>query len=142
MRTSARNQFLGNVVAVQRGAINDEVELELASGKIIVATVTHASVERLGLHPGVQAFAMVKASSVILVVDDDNAKFSARNRMGGIVSRLQTGAVNSEVVIDVDGGEALVAIVTNQSCQSLDLAVGARAAGIFKASSVVLGVLA
>jgi molybdate transport system regulatory protein len=107
-----------------------------------VATVTHASVERLGLQPGVQAFAMVKASSVILVVDDDNAKFSARNRMGGIVTRLQTGAVNSEVVIDVDGGETLVAIVTNQSCQSLDLAVGARAAGIFKASSVVLGVLA
>lgn len=142
MKTSARNQFLGNVVALQRGAINDEVELELASGKHIVATVTHVSVERLGLHPGAQAFAMVKASSVILVIDDDNAKFSARNRMAGIVSRLQTGAVNSEVVIEVDGGETLVAIVTNQSCQSLDLAVGTRAAGIFKASSVVLGVLA
>ena len=142
MKTSARNQFLGNVVAVQRGAINDEVDLALTSGMHIVATVTHASVERLGLIPGVQAFAMVKASSVILVVDDDNAKFSARNRMGGIVARLQTGAVNSEVVIDVDGGESLVAIVTNQSCQALDLAVGARVAGIFKASSVVLGVLA
>jgi molybdate transport system regulatory protein len=142
MKTSARNQFLGNVVAVQRGAINDEVDLALASGMHIVATVTHPSVERLGLQPGVQAFAMVKASSVILVVDDDNAKFSARNRMGGIVSRLQAGAVNSEVVIDVDGGESLVAIVTNQSCQSLGLGVGARVAGIFKASSVVLGVLA
>lgn len=142
MKTSARNQFLGNVVAVQRGAINDEVDLQLASGKHIVATVTHASVERLGLQPGAQAFAMVKASSVILVVDDDNVRFSARNRMGGIVTHVQTGAVNSEVVIDVDAGEALVAIVTNQSCQSLDLAVGARAAGIFKASSVVLGVLA
>lgn len=142
MKTSARNQFLGNVVAVQRGAINDEVDLQLASGKHIVATVTHASVERLGLQPGAQAFAMVKASSVILVVDDDNVRFSARNRMGGIITRVQTGAVNSEVVIDVDAGEALVAIVTNQSCQSLDLAVGARAAGIFKASSVVLGVLA
>ncbi|HEU4375158.1 MAG TPA: TOBE domain-containing protein [Telluria sp.] len=142
MKTSARNQFLGNVVAIQRGAINDEVELALASGKHLVAIVTHASVERLGLQPGVQAFAMVKASSVILVVDDDNVKFSARNRMGGIVTRLQTGAVNSEVVIDVDGGDTLVAIVTNPSCQSLDLAVGARAAGIFKASSVVLGVLA
>lgn len=142
MKTSARIQFLGNVVAVQRGAINDEVDLQLASGKHIVATVTHASAERLGLHSGVQAFAMVKASSVILDVDDDNVKFSARNRMGGIVTHVQTGAVNSEVVIEVDGGEALVAIVTNQSCQSLGLAVGARAAGIFKASSVVLGVLA
>lgn len=141
MKTSARNQFLGNVVQVQRGAINDEIELALASGQKIVAIITHASTERLALAAGVQAFAMVKASSIILVVDDANAKFSARNRMAGIVSRVQPGAVNTEVVIDLDDGGAIAAIITSQSCAALDLAVGARAAAIFKASSVVLGVL-
>jgi molybdate transport system regulatory protein len=142
MKTSARNQFLGKVVQVKRGAINDEIELGLASGQKIVATITRESTEALALQPGAQAFAMIKASSIILVVDDDNAKFSARNRMAGIVSRIQTGAVNSEVVIDIDGGGTIAAIITNESCNTLDLAVGTRAAGIFKASSVILGVLA
>ncbi len=142
MKTSARNQFLGNVVQVKRGAVNDEIELALTSGRKIVATITHQSTENLGLLPGAQAFAMIKASSVILVVEDDNAKFSARNRMAGIVSHVRSGVINSEVVIEIDGGGALTAIITNESCASLGLAVGTRAAGIFKASSVILGVVA
>ena len=142
MKTSARNQFPGKVAQVKRGAVNDEIDLELATGQHIVATITHESAENLGLQPGVQAFAMVKASAIILVVDDDIAKFSARNRMAGLVSRVHAGAVNSEVVIEIDGGGALAAIITNDSCVNLGLAVGSRAAGIFKASSVVLGVYA
>ena len=141
MKISARNQFLGNVVRIQRGAVNDEIELGLSSGKTIIATISHESTEDLGLQPGSQAVAMIKASSIIVVVDDENAKFSARNRMAGIVSRLQTGAVNSEVVIDLDGGDSLAAIITNESCTTLDLAVGTRVAGIFTASNVILGVL-
>ena len=141
MKTSARNQFLGNVVQVKRGAVNDEIELALTSGRKIVATITHRSAEDLGLQPGAQAFAMVKASSVMLVIEDDNAKFSARNRMAGIVSRLHAGVINCEVVIEVDGGGTLAAIITNESCNSLGLAVGTRAAGIFNAASVILGVV-
>lgn len=142
MKTSARNQFMGKVARVTRGAVNDEIVLELASGQNIVATITHESADRLGLQPGVQAFAMINAPSVIVVVDDDSAKFSTRNRMAGLVSRVLPGGVNTEVVIELDGGGTLAAVITNESCANLDLAVGARSAGIFKASSVVLGVLA
>lgn len=142
MKTSARNQFLGKVTQVQRGAVNDEIELEIAGGRKITAVITHESTEDLGLLPGVQAFAMIKASSIILVVDDDGAKFSARNRMAGIVSRVQTGAVNSEVVIELDGGGSIAAIITNASCGALGLAPGTKATGMFNASSVVLGVFA
>ncbi|MDQ2987596.1 MAG: TOBE domain-containing protein [Pseudomonadota bacterium] len=140
MKTSARNQFLGTVAQVKRGAVNDEIELDLTGGQKIVATITHESTADLGLQTGAQAYAMVKASSIILVIADDNAKFSARNRMPGIVSRVQTGAVNTEVVIDLDGGGALAAIITNESCIALELVVGARAAGMFNASSVILAV--
>jgi len=83
MKTSARNQFLGTVVQVKRGAVNDEIVLELAAGQKIVATITHESTETLGLTPGVQAFALIKASSIILVADDERAKFSTSNRMSG-----------------------------------------------------------
>ena len=140
MKTSARNQFLGTVAQVKRGAVNDEIELLVAGGQQVVATITHESTADLGLQSGVQAYALIKASSIILVIDDGNAKFSARNRMPGIVARVQAGAVNTEVVIDLDGGGTLVAIITNESCIALNLAIGARAVGLFNASSVILGV--
>ncbi len=140
MKTSARNQFLGKVTQVKPGAVNDEVELEVAGGQKIVAIVTHDSTRDLGLALGAEAFALIKASSIIVVTDATGAKFSARNQLRGTVTRVQPGAVNTEVVIELPGGGAIAAIITNDSALALGLAVGAQAAGIFKASSVILGV--
>ncbi|RJG04252.1 TOBE domain-containing protein [Noviherbaspirillum sedimenti] len=140
MKTSARNQFFGRVTALKAGAVNDEVTLEVAGGHSIVAIVTHESTESLGLQPGAEAFALIKSSMVILVTDDEGAKFSARNRLRGTVARVQPGAVNAEVVLELSGGATLAAIVTNESSQALGLAVGQPVTAIFKASSVILGV--
>jgi len=140
MRTSARNQFFGNVVDVRRGAVNDEVELEVAGGARLVATITHESTEGLGLRVGAEAFALVKASSIVVVTNDAGARFSARNRLAGTITRLLPGAVNTEVVIELPGGGSVAAIVTHDSSEALGLAVCAPATAIFKASSVILGI--
>ena len=140
MRTSARNQFLGKVTHVKQGAVNDEIELEIAGGQKIVAIVTQESTKGLGLRIGAEAFALIKSSSIVLVTEDADAKFSARNRMSCTVSRVQPGAVNTEVVIALAGGGAVAAIITNESCSTLGLAAGVKASAIFKASSVILGV--
>ena len=140
MKTSARNQFSGTVAQVKAGAVNDEIVLDITGGQRIVAIVTRESTLELGLAPGAQAFALVKDSAIILVTDEDGAKFSARNRMGGTVARIQPGAVNTEVVLDLGGGATLAAIITNDSREHLALTVGARATGIFKASSVILAI--
>jgi molybdate transport system regulatory protein len=140
MRTSARNQFLGKVTQIKPGAVNDEVELELAGGLRIVAVVTHESTAGLGLAVGTEAYALIKASSVIIVTADEGARFSARNHLTGTISRVQPGAVNTEVVIELPGGAAIAAIVTNESSQTLELAAGNQATAIFKASSVIIGV--
>ena len=139
MRTSARNQFLATVAAVHRGAINDEIELGIVGGQKLVATVTHESTEALGLKPGTEAFALIKASSIIVVSDMQGARLSARNQLQGTISRLQPGAVNTEVVIELPGGGAIAAIITVESCNALGLAVGQTATAIFKASSVIVG---
>ncbi len=139
MKTSARNHFAGQVTRVQRGSVNDEIEIEAAGGHKVVAIVTHESAEGLGLEVGAQAFALVKASSIVVVTDADKARFSARNRMTGTVSRLVPGAVNTEVVIDLDRGGSVAAIITNESSTVLALAVGTTATAIFKASSVIVG---
>jgi molybdate transport system regulatory protein len=142
MKTSARNQLWGRIVRVAAGAVNDEVELEIKGGDRIVAVVTHESVQQLGLKSGVDAVALIKASWVILGVDDGGPKLklSTRNQLAGTVKALTPGAVNSEVSVDLKGGNTLAAVVTNVSAQSLGLKPGIAVTALFKASSVIIGV--
>lgn len=139
MKTSARNQFAGEVVQLTHGAVNDEVTLRTVDGLDIVAIITHGSAKTLGLAAGKQAFALVKASSVIVMVDVSKDQVSARNCIAGTVTAVTTGAVNSEVTIGA-GSAQIAAIVTNESVERLGLAVGQAATAIFKASSVIVGV--
>ncbi|MBO7803966.1 TOBE domain-containing protein [Burkholderia pseudomallei] len=141
MKTSARNQLFGNVLAVKHGAVNDEVVLALPGEHTITAVVTHESVQELGLAPGVDACALVKASWVVLAVEDGSPlRLSARNQLQGVVETVTRGAVNSEVLLALDGGMTLAAIVTNDSVDALGLAQGVSAVAAFKASSVILAV--
>ena len=142
MKSSARNQFFGTVTRLHRGAVNAEVELQLNPGVRLVATITLESVESLGLQVGGEAWALVKASSIIIACVDQDAKtkLSVRNCLCGTVTRIVPGAVNSEVVVTLPGGATVTAIVTNDSVTDLDLETGKPACAIFKASSVILGV--
>ena len=69
MRISARNILKGKVVKVVRGAVNAEVTLELPGGIQIVSIITNGSVDNLGIKEGKEAYAVVKASSVMIAVD-------------------------------------------------------------------------
>lgn len=138
MRTSARNQFFGTVASIKHGAVNDEIELDVAGGHKIIATITHASTVELGLRVGAEAFALIKAPAIIL--GPDGMRCSAENRLTGTVTRLQPGAVNTEVVIGLPGGGSVVAIVTNDSSEALGLAADAQVCAMFSAASVILAV--
>jgi molybdate transport system regulatory protein len=140
MKTSARNQFSGTVRAVTSGAINDEIELDVAGGVRIVATVTRESRTELALEVGAKAFALIKASSIMLMTDAADVRLSARNQLAGKVARVVPGAVNTEVVLELPGGGMVAAIITNESATSLGLAPGSAATAIFKAGSVIVGV--
>ncbi|MBB5505486.1 TOBE domain-containing protein [Paraburkholderia atlantica] len=145
VKTSARNQFYGTVSAIERGTVNDEVSLALPGGHTIVAVLTHESTEALGLAVGVAAFALIKASWVVLLVAGDGdvdapLKLSARNQLRGIVQSVKRGAVNAEVSLGLEGGAVVTAVVTNGSVDTLGLREGASAVAVFKASSVILGV--
>lgn len=140
MKTSARNQFSGIVGQVTAGAVNDEVTIKTDGGAQIVATVTHDSASRLGLKAGARAVALVKATSVIVMVDADASKVSARNFVDGKVTALTKGAVNADVTITGSNGLVVSAIITNNSVDRLGLAIGSAAAAMFKASSVIVGI--
>jgi len=141
MRTSARNALYGTVTAIAPGAVNDEVSLALPGAQTIVAIVTRESTGTLGLVPGAAAFALVKASSVVLIAGDGaGARLSARNQLRGVVSAVRRGAVSAEVALELAGGAVIVGVVTDSSVDALGLAPGAPATAAFKASSVILGV--
>ena len=65
---SARNQLSGTVTDIKSGPVNAEVDIELSGGEKIAATVTHDSVETLGLRKGQTTTAVFKASAVLLAV--------------------------------------------------------------------------
>lgn len=138
MAVSARNQLTGTVSAVATGAVNDEVELTLADGAKLVAIVTHSSREALGLVAGKEAIALIKAPWVTLATEDCGLKFSARNQFAGSVTRVTQGAVNDTVHIQTDAGFEVVAVVTNESQQEMQLAQGSRVIALIKASAILI----
>ncbi|WP_234267301.1 TOBE domain-containing protein [Hydrogenophaga sp. NFH-34] len=138
MKTSARNQFAGPVIALTEGPVDVKVRIGLAPGLELTAIVTRESAEGLGLAPGQDVMAFVKASSIMLIADDP-CRVSARNRFRGQVVAVQRGPVNAEVAIGLPGDQhVLTAVVTDQSVQRLGLAEGVAVTAVFKASSVFL----
>jgi molybdopterin-binding protein len=69
MKLSARNILKGKVAKIVRGAVNAEVTIKLIGGEQIVSIITNASVDSLSLKEGLEAYAVIKASSVLIAVD-------------------------------------------------------------------------
>jgi len=69
MKLSARNVLKGKVLKVVKGAVNSEVMLELPGGTQIVSIITNSSVESLELKEGKEAYAVIKASNVMVAID-------------------------------------------------------------------------
>lgn len=140
MKISARNVLPATIKRVTKGAVNSEVELTLTGGEKVVAIITIPSVDSLGLKEGKAAYAIIKASSVMIANGVRAGQLSARNVLDGAVANIRDGAVNCEVDLNLPGGTAVVAIITKESCKSLGLRLGGSASAIIKASSVMVGV--
>jgi len=69
MKISARNSLPGVIREIEPGAVNTEVTLEVAPGITIVSIITKEAAESLGLRVGGKAYAIIKASSVMVGVD-------------------------------------------------------------------------
>lgn len=140
LKVSARNIFKGTVTTVRKGAVNSEVDLLLPCGDSIVSVITNESVENLGLREDTDAYAIIKASSVILGRDLHSCRLSAGNILCGSVAKILPGAVNTEVTVRLSGENTISAVITNESAMSLGFTEGDHACAVFQASSVILGV--
>ena len=141
MKLSARNILKGTITEVTKGAVNGIVVIECCGTKI-KSDITNEAIESLGLEVGQEAYAIVKATNVMIATDEEGlTKLSARNQLPGTVAEVKKGAVNGHVTIDVDGSDAKVkASITNDAIESLDLKVGDKAMAIIKATDVLVGI--
>lgn len=69
MRLSARNQLKGKIIEVTKGQTTAHVRIEIGTGTVVTASVTNEAVDELGLKVGQAAYAVVKASDVMVAVD-------------------------------------------------------------------------
>jgi molybdopterin-binding protein len=69
MKISARNVFKGKVAEVRPGRVNTEVIIDVLGGLQVVAMISKESADHLGLKKGKAAYAIIKASSVMVATD-------------------------------------------------------------------------
>ena len=105
VKTSARNQLFGCIVAIQIGAVNAEILVKLKDGERIAVTTTLASINELALRVGADALLLINNSDIILTPDTDHGAFLANNRLPCRVLRIQQDEVNAEVMVLLSGRE-------------------------------------
>ncbi|NMW19318.1 MAG: TOBE domain-containing protein [Chlorobiaceae bacterium] len=140
MKISARNVFSGTIEKITKGSVNAEVILLINADTRIVSTITNGAVDNLSLKEGMNAYAIIKSSSIIVARELLDAKLSARNVIPGKISKLIEGPVSTEVDVEIGEGNVISAIITHGSSEKLELKEGDTACAVFKASSVILGI--
>ena len=70
MKFSARNQLKGTIIALHPGEVNAFVIIELPGGEQITSTISMGSLKDLGLEVGKEVYAVIKASNVMIGIDD------------------------------------------------------------------------
>ena len=71
MKRNARNQFKGTITSIKTGAVNSIVTLDIGGGNVVTSTISISAVEELGLNVSMKAYAVIKATSVMIGVDDE-----------------------------------------------------------------------
>jgi len=140
MKTSARNAFRCTVTDIRKGEVNAEVVMRLSAGSSLTAIITGESLTDLDITIGREVMALVKSSFVMLAPGAELPRISARNRIVGTISHREDGAVSAELTLDIGDGKSIVAVVTRDSAEEMELNVGSKAVAFFKSSHVILAV--
>ncbi|MGA1840711.1 MAG: TOBE domain-containing protein [bacterium] len=67
-------------------------------------------------------------------------KLSARNVLNGTIKKIVTGAINSEIIVDLGNGIEITSIITKASAENLKLKEGKNVSAVIKATNVIIGV--
>ena len=139
LRTSARNQLHGQVIAIEQHGRNDLIHLQLAGGLTLAAQITHDSTQRLELEVGVEVVALIKAGWLELLALDKPATPGHNCVSGTVDAILDAEDGPSEVRIALPNGQVLCALAQPAELKTLDAAAGQTLQVQFAPSNVLLG---
>lgn len=140
MKTSARNHLLGSVIRIDQGTVDDEVTVMLdGSGHQFVAVITRARVKILGLEVGTRVVVLIKTHDVILMTDDTDVIFSARNQLKGTVLTITESTVSADVRVRLDRGGIISAVIARESVTELGISAGSPVTVMVRATNVIIG---
>ncbi|MFO2462186.1 TOBE domain-containing protein [Pseudomonas sp. 15FMM2] len=140
LRTSARNQLHGQVVAIDSHGHNDLIRLELAAGLTLEAQITHDSTLRLELEIGTQVVALIKAGWLDLIATHEPATPGYNCMSGQVEAILEADDGPSEVRINLSNGQVLCALASPQRLAALGTCEGGTLRLQFAPSNVLLGI--
>ena len=140
MKSADFNTLDGVVTAIRPGIDANEVELGLAQGLQIVINVSHEVQNILKLQQGGRAFGLVHPTSIVLLEEPAASLPATFNQLVGNVRDVGEGDDDIKVGLDLPNGQTLVARITNERAETLNLTAGAPATAVFKAGSVIIGV--
>jgi molybdopterin-binding protein len=69
LKISARNALKGTITSITKGPVNSEVVIDIGGGVLVTAMITAHAVENLSLKEGMSAYAVIKASEVMVAVE-------------------------------------------------------------------------
>lgn len=139
LQTSARNQFFAKVGVLDLTGLKQQVCLILPDDSPLYADITASSCRRLGLVPDKEVLALIKAPWVSLARDITQIP-AGDNILVGLVSEVILGEENNEVLLHLDMGEPLCALLSHTSPAS-SWQVGDKAYAHFAPSQVILATL-
>ncbi|UOP12587.1 TOBE domain-containing protein [Pseudomonas palleroniana] len=139
LRTSARNQLHGQVIAIEQHGRNDTIRLQLAAGLNIDAQITHDSTRRLELAVGVEVVALIKAGW-LEVLAIGQAATPGHNCMSGIIDTILAADDGpSEVRITLPNGLVLCALAQPAALEALGASENQPLQVQFAPNNVLLG---
>ena len=139
LRTSARNQLHGSVIAIHGHGHYDLIHLELPGGLTLQAQITRDSTQRLELAIGTPVVALIKAGW-LQVIDIRQDIAAGHNHLHGQIEQiLQADDGPSEVRISLPSGQTLCALTEPQHLETLGLQAGSPTRVQFAPSLVLLG---
>ena len=139
LRTSARNQLHGQVIAIEQQGRNDLVRLQLAGGLTLDAQITHDSTQRLELETGVEVVALIKAGWLELLAAGDSVTTGHNCMRGTVEAILDADDGPSEVRIALPNGQVLCALAQPDALKARGAAEGQAIQVQFAPSNVLLG---
>ena len=141
IKTSAANQLFGWVTELKTGSVNTEVIVKLKGGDQVCSSLSHAEAESLQLAVGREVLLLININEISLITGPERLRFSARNQLFGIISRVELAEVDAEIVIYLQGDDSLTALITRQSAQNMGLKTGMQCRAIFKSNAILLATL-